>query len=140
MRPAPPVDRSARFFRRSPYDGVAQPKASAKQPVLMQLLEPLRVVDVDLAAWNVPGIPRIDEQYVEPRSSSTSWTGTQTISPRTGSVDDVCSIDPVCENATERRRDHALLKSPTFVRDSQAWRKKHAPDAGYIPDRPGSRG
>ncbi len=38
----------------------------------------------------------------------------------------------------ERRRDHVLLKSPTFVRDSQAWRERHDPDAGYIPDRPGS--
>ena len=43
-------------------------------------------------------------------------------------------IDP---DAIERRRDHVLLKSPTFVRDSQAWREKHDPDAGYIPDRPG---
>ncbi len=41
-------------------------------------------------------------------------------------------------DAIERRRDHVLLKSPTFVRDSQAWREKHDPDAGYIPDRPGS--
>ena len=36
----------------------------------------------------------------------------------------------------ERRRDHVLLKSPTFVGDSQAWREKHDPDAGYIPDQP----
>ena len=43
-------------------------------------------------------------------------------------------IDP---DALERRRDHVLLESPTFVRDSQAWREKHDPDAGYIPDRPG---
>ncbi len=42
-------------------------------------------------------------------------------------------IDP---DAIERRRDHVLLKSPTFVRDSQAWRQKHDPDAGYIPDQP----
>ena len=40
-------------------------------------------------------------------------------------------------DALERRRDHVLLESPTFVRDSQAWREKHDPDAGYIPDRPG---
>ncbi|MBE9553952.1 MAG: NmrA family NAD(P)-binding protein [Proteobacteria bacterium] len=44
-------------------------------------------------------------------------------------------IDP---EAIERRRDHVLLESPTFVRDSQAWREKHDPDAGYIPDRSGS--
>ena len=44
-------------------------------------------------------------------------------------------IDP---DAVERRRDHVLLKSPTFVRDSQAWCEKHDPVAGYIPDRPGS--
>lgn len=31
-------------------------------------------------------------------------------------------IDP---DAIERRRDHVLLKSPTFVRDSQAWREHH---------------
>ncbi len=41
-------------------------------------------------------------------------------------------------DAIERRRDHVLLNSPTFVRDSQAWRENHDPDAGYIPDRPGS--
>ena len=41
-------------------------------------------------------------------------------------------------DAIERRRDHVLLNSPTFVRDSKAWRKKHDPDAGYIQDRPGS--
>jgi uncharacterized protein YbjT (DUF2867 family) len=41
-------------------------------------------------------------------------------------------------DAIERRRDHVILKSPTFVRDSQTWREKHDPDAGYIPDRPGS--
>ena len=44
-------------------------------------------------------------------------------------------IDP---DAIERRRDHVLLESPTFVRDSQVWREKHDPDAGYIPDRPGN--
>ncbi|MGI9386406.1 MAG: NmrA family NAD(P)-binding protein [Methyloligellaceae bacterium] len=36
----------------------------------------------------------------------------------------------------ERRRDHVLLKSPTFVRDSEAWRETHDPAAGYIPDQP----
>ena len=41
-------------------------------------------------------------------------------------------------DSIERRRDHVLLKSPTFVRDSQAWRENHDPDAGYIPDRPTS--
>ena len=41
-------------------------------------------------------------------------------------------------DAIERRRDHVLLKSSTFVRDSQAWREKHDPDAGYIPDRSGN--
>lgn len=41
-------------------------------------------------------------------------------------------------DAIVRRRDHVLLKSPTFVRDSQVWREKHDPDAGYIQDRPGS--
>ena len=44
-------------------------------------------------------------------------------------------IDP---DAIERRRDHVLLKSPTFVRDSQTWREKHDPEAGYIPDQPHS--
>lgn len=34
----------------------------------------------------------------------------------------------------ERRREHVLLKSPTFVQDSQTWREKHDPDAGYLPD------
>jgi len=42
-------------------------------------------------------------------------------------------IDP---DAIERRRDHVLLKTPTFVRDSQAWRESHDPEAGYIPDHP----
>lgn len=34
----------------------------------------------------------------------------------------------------ERRREHVLLKSPTFVQDSQTWREKHDPHAGYLPD------
>ena len=41
-------------------------------------------------------------------------------------------VDP---DAIERRRDHVLLKSATFARDSEAWRKKHDPDAGYVSDR-----
>ena len=43
-------------------------------------------------------------------------------------------IDP---GAVERRRDHVLLKSPTFVQDSQAWREQHDPEAGFVPDRSG---
>ena len=43
-------------------------------------------------------------------------------------------VDP---DAIERRRGHVLLKSPTFVRDSQAWSEKHDPAEGYVPDRPG---
>jgi len=39
-------------------------------------------------------------------------------------------------DAIERRRDHVLLKAPTFVADSQGWRAGHDPDAGYMPDRP----
>lgn len=42
-------------------------------------------------------------------------------------------IDP---NAIERRRDHVLLKSPKFAQDSQAWRERHDPEAGFIPDTP----
>jgi uncharacterized protein YbjT (DUF2867 family) len=38
--------------------------------------------------------------------------------------------------AIERRRDHVLLKAPTFVADSQGWRERHDPAAGYMPDRP----
>ena len=38
-------------------------------------------------------------------------------------------IDP---DAIERQRDHVLLKSPTFVHDSPAWRETHDPDAGYV--------
>ena len=41
-------------------------------------------------------------------------------------------IDP---EAVERRRDHVLLKSPTFVQDSLAWHEKHDPAAGFVPDR-----
>ena len=40
-------------------------------------------------------------------------------------------IDP---DAVERQRDHVLLKSPTFVLDSPAWRETHDPDAGYVAD------
>ncbi len=43
---------------------------------------------------------------------------------------------PSDPDAIERQRDHVLLKSPTSVRDSQAWRETHDPDAGYVPDRP----
>jgi NAD(P)H dehydrogenase (quinone) len=38
----------------------------------------------------------------------------------------------------ERRRDHIRLTSPTLVRDSQAWRENHDPEAGFIPDSPGN--
>jgi hypothetical protein len=47
-------------------EGVARPKAAAQQTVLMQLLEPLRVVDIGRAAGNVSGVPCIDEQHLEP--------------------------------------------------------------------------
>ncbi|MGI9287266.1 MAG: NmrA family NAD(P)-binding protein [Pseudomonadales bacterium] len=40
-------------------------------------------------------------------------------------------------DAIERQGEHVLLKSPTFVRDSQGWREKHDPAAGYMPDRTG---
>lgn len=36
----------------------------------------------------------------------------------------------------EQKRDHVLLKSPTFVQDSQTWRERHDPNAGFVPDRP----
>ena len=45
------------------------------------------------------------------------------------------TIDP---DAVERRRDHVLLQAPSFVQDSQAWRTRHDPAAGYTPDKPGS--
>ncbi len=41
-------------------------------------------------------------------------------------------------DAIERRRDHVLLTAPNFVQDSQVWRDAHDPEAGYLPDRPGS--
>ena len=34
--------------------------------VLVQLLTPLRIIDVGLASRNVPGVPRIDAQHLEP--------------------------------------------------------------------------
>jgi uncharacterized protein YbjT (DUF2867 family) len=42
-------------------------------------------------------------------------------------------IDP---DVVARQQEHVLLKSPKFVLDSQAWSKKHDPNAGYIADRP----
>ena len=41
--------------------------------------------------------------------------------------------------AVERRAEHVLLKSPTFVRDSQTWNEQHDPKAGYRPDQTGIR-
>jgi NAD(P)H dehydrogenase (quinone) len=35
-------------------------------------------------------------------------------------------------------RDHVLLKSPTFDRDSQSWIDTHDPVSGFVPDRPAS--
>ena len=40
----------------------------------------------------------------------------------------------------ERRREHVLLSSPSFVQDSRSWREQHDPQAGYIPDRPVDEG
>jgi NAD(P)H dehydrogenase (quinone) len=37
----------------------------------------------------------------------------------------------------ERRAEHVLLKSPTFVGDSQTWRKEHDPEVGFVQDYPG---
>ena len=49
-----------------PRDVGAWAKAAAQQAVLVQLLEPLRIIDIGLAPRNVPGVPRIDEQHLEP--------------------------------------------------------------------------
>lgn len=42
-------------------------------------------------------------------------------------------IDP---DALERKRDHVLLKSPLFVRDSNGWCTSHDPAAGFVADMP----
>lgn len=42
-------------------------------------------------------------------------------------------IDP---DVVAVEQEHVLLKTPKFVGDSQHWRKKHDPEAGYIADRP----
>jgi uncharacterized protein YbjT (DUF2867 family) len=39
-------------------------------------------------------------------------------------------------DAAERRRNHVLLKTSSFVQDSAAWRETHDPKAGFVPDRP----
>jgi uncharacterized protein YbjT (DUF2867 family) len=36
----------------------------------------------------------------------------------------------------ERNAEHVLLKSPTFNNESSAWKNRHDPTTGYIPDRP----
>ena len=40
--------------------------------------------------------------------------------------------------AIAQRKDHVLLESPTFVRDSKPWLEEHDPAAGFVPDRPAS--
>lgn len=45
------------------------------------------------------------------------------------------TIDP---DAIERRRDHVLLQTPSFVQDSPAWRARHDPAAGFTPNKPSS--
>lgn len=38
--------------------------------------------------------------------------------------------------AIEMRRDHVLLAEPVRSDESSAWRRRHDPGAGYLPDRP----
>lgn len=43
------------------------------------------------------------------------------------------AFDPA---AVERERDHVLLRSPDFARDSGGWRNTHDPESAYMPDTP----
>lgn len=43
------------------------------------------------------------------------------------------NIDP---DVVAHEQEHVLLQSPKFVQDSQGWRKRHDPNAGYIADAP----
>lgn len=43
------------------------------------------------------------------------------------------AFDP---ESVERERDHVLLNSPDFARDSTGWRDTHDPDTGFVPDSP----
>lgn len=40
-------------------------KAASQEAILVQLLEPLGIVDICLTAWNVLDMPRIDQQHVQ---------------------------------------------------------------------------
>lgn len=51
--------------RADAHDLVARAEAAAEQAVLMELLQPLRVVDVCLAARNVLRVSRVNEQNFE---------------------------------------------------------------------------
>ena len=48
------------------HDLIPGTKAAAQQAVLVQLLEPLRVVDVRLPSRHVLDITRVDQQHLEP--------------------------------------------------------------------------
>ena len=52
--------------RAQSHDTVARPKAPAHQPILVELLQPLGVVDVGLAAGHVLDVARVHQQHVKP--------------------------------------------------------------------------
>ena len=48
------------------HDAVAGTEAPAQQPVLVELLQPLRIVHIRLAAGDVLDVARVDQQHLEP--------------------------------------------------------------------------
>jgi len=52
--------------RAQTYDAVAGPEAPAKQPVLVELLQPLGIVHIRLSAGHVLDVAGVDEQHLEP--------------------------------------------------------------------------
>jgi hypothetical protein len=52
--------------RAQSHDAVAGTEAPAQQPVLVQLLQPLRIVHIRLAAGDVLDVAGVDQQHLEP--------------------------------------------------------------------------
>jgi hypothetical protein len=52
--------------RAQPHDAVARTETPAQQPVLMELLQPLRIVHVRLPPGDVLDVARVDQQHLEP--------------------------------------------------------------------------
>ena len=76
-------------------DLLTGPEAAAEQAVLMESLDPLRIADIRFPAGNVPDVPRVDEQHLDPAR-----------------LEDLERRDPVDARGFHRHRRDPRLREP----------------------------